>query len=674
MRLEMGNIYIKDIQFADTSKIEDGILYVDKGAVKAVALEDEHIKTVTFDIAKPGESVRITPVKDVIEPRVKVEGKGGVFPGIISKVDTVGSGKTYALKGMAVVTAGRIVGFQEGIIDMTGPGADYTPFSKTLNLVMVCEPVEGIKQHEYEKAVRFAGFRVAAYIGELARELTPDEIKVYETCGIKEGITQYPDLPRVAYVQMLQSQGLLHDTYVYGVDAKKTLPTILSPTEIMDGAIVSGNCVSACDKNPTYVHENNPVVHDLFEEHGKTLNFVCQIITNENVYLADKERSSDWTAKLCKMLDLDGVIVSQEGFGNPDTDLIMNCKKIEAEGIKTVIITDEYAGRDGKSQSLADADVAADAVVTGGNANEVVILPKLDKVIGTFYFNENLEKAKADILAMVKEQAPDVFIAGPAFNAGRYGVACGTIAAAVQEELGIPAVTGMYVENPGADMFKNDVYMISTKNSAAGMRDAVKKLAPLAVKLAKGEKIGSSAEEGYIPNGVRVNFFEKERGSKRAVKMLIKKLNDKPYVTEYPMPNFDRVEPNPAVKDLAHAKIALVTSGGIVPKGNPDHIESSSASHYGEYDITGVTDLTEETYETAHGGYDPVYANEDPDRVLPVDVLRDMEKEGVIGSLHHLFYTTVGNGTSVASAKAFAAEYSQKLKADGVDAVILTST
>ena len=398
MRLEMGNIYIKDIQFADTSKIEDGILYVDKGAVKAVALEDEHIKTVTFDIAKPGESVRITPVKDVIEPRVKVEGKGGVFPGIISKVDTVGSGKTYALKGMAVVTAGRIVGFQEGIIDMTGPGADYTPFSKTLNLVMVCEPVEGIKQHEYEKAVRFAGFRVAAYIGELARNLTPDETKVYETCGVKEGITQYPELPRVAYVQMLQSQGLLHDTYVYGVDAKKILPTILSPTEIMDGAIVSGNCVSACDKNPTYVHENNPVVHDLFEEHGKTLNFVCQIITNENVYLADKERSSDWTAKLCKMLDLDGVIVSQEGFGNPDTDLIMNCKKIEAEGIKTVIITDEYAGRDGKSQSLADADVAADAVVTGGNANEVVILPKLDKVIGTLDYVTKIAGASEETL------------------------------------------------------------------------------------------------------------------------------------------------------------------------------------------------------------------------------------------------------------------------------------
>lgn len=398
MRLEMGHIYIKDIQFSDVSKIEDGILYVSREEAEKTALEDEKIKSVTFDIARPGESVRITPVKDVIEPRVKVSGRGGIFPGVLAKVDTVGSGTTYALKGMAVVTAGKIVGFQEGIIDMSGPGADYTPFSKTVNLVMVCEPQDGLEPHDYEAAVRFAGFRVAAYVGELAKELTPDETKVYETCNIKEGIQKYPDLPRVAYVQMLQSQGLLHDTYVYGVDAKKILPTMLSPTEVMDGAIVSGNCVSACDKNPTYVHQNNPVIEDLFAQHGKKLNFVCQIITNENVYLADKMRSSDWTAKLCRMLDLDGVIVSQEGFGNPDTDLIMNCKKIEAEGIKTVIITDEYAGRDGKSQSLADADPAADAVITGGNANEVVILPKMDKVIGTLDYVNKIAGASENTL------------------------------------------------------------------------------------------------------------------------------------------------------------------------------------------------------------------------------------------------------------------------------------
>lgn len=387
MKLELGFIEIKDIQFSKESKLENGILFVNADEAKNFVFEDDDVKACVkdahFDIAKPGESVRITPVKDVIEPRVKVEGPGGEFPGVIAKVDTVGSGKTHVLRGMAVVTAGKIVGFQEGVIDMTGPGADYTAFSKLLNLVLVCEPVEGVHQHEYEHAVRIAGLRAATYIGELGRNVTPDSTKEFETLGIKEGIQKWPDLPRVAYVHMLQSQGLLHDTYVYGVDAKKSLTTIINPTETMDGAIISGNCVSACDKNTTYHHQNNPVVADLFEQHGKTINYVCNIITNENVYLADKMRSSDWTAKLCRLLDLDGVIVSQEGFGNPDTDLIMNTKKIELQGVKTTIITDEYAGQDGKSQSLADADPLADAVVTGGNANQVIILPKMDKVIGT---------------------------------------------------------------------------------------------------------------------------------------------------------------------------------------------------------------------------------------------------------------------------------------------------
>ncbi len=382
MRLELGKIYIKDIQFASESKIENNVLYVNKDELRKAIWDDEAIVSVEFDIAKPGESVRITPVKDVIEPRVKVEGRGGIFPGVLSKVDTVGEGKTIALKGMAVVTTGKIVGFQEGIIDMTGPGAEYTPFSKLNNLVIIAEPAEGIKQHEHEKAVRFIGFKAAKYLGELARNLEPEETKVYETKPLLEQIAQYPDLPKVGYVYMLQTQGLLHDTYVYGVDAKQIVPTILYPTEIMDGAIVSGNCVSACDKNPTYVHLNNGVIEELYEKHGKEINFLGVIITNENVYLADKERSSNWTAKFTKYLGLDAAIVSQEGFGNPDTDLIMNCKKIETEGVKTVIVTDEYAGQNGASQSLADADPKADAVVTGGNANQLIVLPKLDKIIG----------------------------------------------------------------------------------------------------------------------------------------------------------------------------------------------------------------------------------------------------------------------------------------------------
>ena len=382
MKLELGYIDIKDVQFASKAEVKNGTLFIDKEAISAIVLEDENIKSVNVELARPGESIRITPVKDVIEPRVKVEGSGGIFPGIISKVDTVGNGRTHVLRGSAVVTAGKIVGFQEGIIDMTGPGAEYTPFSALNNVVLVCEPIDGLSQYPYEQAVRLAGFKVANYLGELAKNLTPDEIDVFETLSLAEGMKAYPELPRVAYVQMLQSQGLLHDTYVYGVDAKKTLSTLIYPTELMDGAIVSGNCVSACDKNTTYHHLNNPVVKDMFAKHGKEINFVGVIITNENVFLADKQRSSDWTAKLAEFLSLDGAIISQEGFGNPDTDLIMNCRKIEEKGIKTVIITDEYAGRDGKSQSLADAHPSATAVVTGGNANETIVLPKLDKVIG----------------------------------------------------------------------------------------------------------------------------------------------------------------------------------------------------------------------------------------------------------------------------------------------------
>jgi glycine reductase len=386
MRLELGQVLINDVQFGKETKFDSGVLYVNKEELITLIKEDEHLKEVDVDIARPGESVRITPVKDVVEPRVKVEGPGGVFPGILSKVDVVGSGKTNVLKGCTVMTTGKIVGFQEGIVDMKGPGAEYTPFSKTINLVLKCEPIEGLKQHDHEKAVRFAGFKAAAYLAETAKEVTPDTVKVYEVDPFLEGIKKYPNLPKVGYVQMLQTQGLLHDTYVYGVDAKQIVPTIMYPTEIMDGAIVSGNCVSACDKNTTYHQINNPVIHDLLEVHGKELNFVGVIITNENVYLADKERSSNWSAKLAEYLGLDAVLISQEGFGNPDTDLIMNCKKIEQKGIKTVIITDEYAGRDGASQSLADADVLANAVVTGGNANEVIELPPMDKIIGTLDF------------------------------------------------------------------------------------------------------------------------------------------------------------------------------------------------------------------------------------------------------------------------------------------------
>ena len=336
-----------------------------------------------------------------------------------------------------------------------------------------------------------------------------------------------------------------------------------------------------------------------------------------------------------------------------------------------------YAGIGGEEKADITPELREGTVPTGDALNkawagEAEITHTI--VCGDSYFGENMDKASAEIMEMVKSVGADMFIAGPAFNAGRYGVACGTIATNVKNTLGIPVLTGMYVENPGVDMYKTQIYIVATKDSGAGMRDAIKKMAPLALKLARNEKIEASCVEGYIPNGVRVNLFEKECGAVRAVKMLIAKLNDKPYVTEFPMPDFDRVEPNPAVLDMSKATVALCTSGGSVPKGNPDRIESSSASHYGEYDITGVMSMDGDHWETAHGGYDPVYVNEDGNRCLPVDIMREMEASGRIGKLHNKFYTTVGNGTAVLSSKAFAEEYAQKMINDGVDCVIMTST
>ncbi|ACB84068.1 glycine/sarcosine/betaine reductase component B subunit [Natranaerobius thermophilus] len=382
MSLRLEKVNVKDVKLGSETSYKNGVVTVNKDELIEELKQDDRIGSIEIEVVKPGESVRIIPVKDVIEPRIKVEGEGELFPGLLGKVSTVGSGTTKTFNGMSVVTTGKLVGFQEGIIDMDGPGADYSPFSKTLNLVVNCEPVKGLKSHEHEEALRLAGLKAARYIAEACQDAQADEQEDYEALPVEEMKSKYPNLPKVGYVYMLQSQGLLHDTWVYGIDAKEIIPTCIYPTEVLDGAIVSGNCVSACDKNTTYHHLNNPIIKDLYARHGKDINFCGVILTNENVTLAAKERSSGYTAKLAEMLGLDGVIVSQEGFGNPDTDLIMNCVKIEDKGIKTVLVTDEYAGRDGASQSLADADPKADAVVTAGNANETIVLPPMDKVVG----------------------------------------------------------------------------------------------------------------------------------------------------------------------------------------------------------------------------------------------------------------------------------------------------
>ncbi|PJE80052.1 Glycine reductase complex component B subunit gamma [invertebrate metagenome] len=346
--------------------------------------------------------------------------------------------------------------------------------------------------------------------------------------------------------------------------------------------------------------------------------------------------------------------------------------------IRIVHYINQFFGQKGGEEAanlpieLVDGPVGPGGAIAAGLSGKAEIVKTI--ICGDSYFNENEAEASQGVREILENVKPDLLVAGPAFNAGRYGMACGRVGE-VANELGIPAITGMYPENPGYELYRNYSYMIETSNSAAGMRKAIPAMVKLVTAFIEKEgKLGTPEEEGYMPRGLRVNQFAEERGAKRAVDMLLAKLGGQEFKTEYPMPVFDRVPPQPAVKDLSTATIALVTSGGVVPKHNPDHIESSSASKYGEYSLEGIDVLTEESHETAHGGYDPVACNTNPNRVLPVDVLREMEKEGKIGKLYETYYATVGNGTSVSNSKAFGAEIAMKLQKAGVTAAILTST
>lgn len=381
MELELRNITIRDIVFDEENRIVNHVLYLCKDTLREVVMEDSRVMEVDFDIARPGESVRILPVKDVIEPRAKMEGES--FPGTFGEtMQEGGHGVTYALKGCAVTSTGPIVGFQEGLIDMCGPAAQFTPFSQLNHVVMMIQKRPGLDPHEHEQMVRLAGIRLAKYIGSIGLTCEDYESEHYVWDSIGEKFARYPGLPKVVYVYNCMSQGLLHDTYFYGRDSKLMIPIPITPLEVMDGALVSGNCVSPGSKTTTWHHLNNAVIKECLEKHGKEINFMGIVLNPLMVSLKEKYRDCMMTIRTVEMLGAEGVIISQEGFGNPTTDLMLVCQGLEQRGIRTVIITNEDAGVDGMSESLPDSVPEADAIVSTGNSNATIMLPKMDKVLG----------------------------------------------------------------------------------------------------------------------------------------------------------------------------------------------------------------------------------------------------------------------------------------------------
>lgn len=303
-----------------------------------------------------------------------------------------------------------------------------------------------------------------------------------------------------------------------------------------------------------------------------------------------------------------------------------------------------------------------------GNAEIVLTV-----TCGDDYFSEQAGEAAAKIVDLVKGANPGLFIAGPAFNAGRYGNACGALCQLVAQSLDIPTVTGMAEENPGLE-YRKYAYIVHTSDNVGGMNAALQGMARLGLKLMRGEDLRSAREEGYFPRGFRKNFYMEKKGAARALDMLQAKIAGQPFESELVLPKFDRVPPAPPVQDLNKATIALVTTGGLVPKGNPDKLDSTRATRYGKYRIDGLDSLQRSSYEANHGGYSTMDVNGDPHRLVPLDALREMERAGRFGNLFSEFYSFAGCSTAYESAARMGREMAQDLKKRGVDAVLLTSS
>lgn len=304
----------------------------------------------------------------------------------------------------------------------------------------------------------------------------------------------------------------------------------------------------------------------------------------------------------------------------------------------------------------------------------------ITKVIycGDNYVNtdENWPGVQEQIKKVIEEEKPDVFIAGPAFNAGRYGVACAKVCDYVKHELGVPSVTCMWKENPAIDIYVKENYIISSPETAVGMRKILPTVAKFALKLAKGEEIGPARKEGYFPTGRRFNGYHEKPGAERLVDMLVAKLNGKPFQTEVPLRGFESIPPAPPIKpeDMKNTTIALFTTGGLVPVGNPDKIRQAFATTFGTYDMTGLDALKKGVYESIHGGYDTTAASNDPHRLIPLDAMRECEKEGVIGGVYKYFGGTCGVGTNIGSSQEMGRNWAKMLLDAKVGACILTST
>jgi glycine reductase len=381
------------IEIGTNTRYEQHQLVV--GQEQALALfADPALASVRLHVAAPGDRVRIVAPLDVVEPRSKGPG-GGVFPGWMAPVNRPRGGDTHVLRGAAVLAAGHLPRNQEGLIDMSGPAADRSPFARTNNVVIEFDRADGASWQEAEVAVRRGLLRLAVHLADAAVEASPDVME--ELAPPHHPGTPTGGLPRVGVITNLQTQGAFKDVFVYGHSMAGSLPTLFDPIEIEDGAVVSGQYGHPALRNPTYLHQNHPVIAELRARNGQDLCFAGVVLCPEPVEQAAKELVSTHAAWLCRAAGFDAVIVTKEGAGNADNDLMLKVDALEADGLTAVALYAELSGADGTGPPLV-AGPRRGAIISTGNYDQRIKLPAVERAIG----GSQLRIADADATAAVE--------------------------------------------------------------------------------------------------------------------------------------------------------------------------------------------------------------------------------------------------------------------------------
>jgi len=397
VELQLSYFYIDNIKFGEKTKIEDGILFLNKMELKSY-LSDFSFSDIEIEITRPGEMTRIINVLDIIDSRKKVNVGHEVFPGWIDKFNTVGSGKTNILSNISIIETGFMEGLFGGIIDMGGMGSVYSPYSRTHNIVLAPTPSKKVSPFQFVKSLKLAALKTSIYLGKTTLSLSPNEI-FFVNYNLGLDNKKKAKLPRVGYIWHVLSHYSLREIYYYGVSSKDFSPLLITPNEIFDGAVISGHYDhSPALKNYTYSILNHPIVMELCRRDGKDLKFGGIILANEPPEVEDKKGNAIRIAQMAKsILNLEGVVITKEGGGHTDFDLMETCKKCESLGIKTALLDIEMLDPDGNGEyPLVDFTREADAIVSLGNVEEGVSISKMEKIIGGNHMKELGEDPRSE--------------------------------------------------------------------------------------------------------------------------------------------------------------------------------------------------------------------------------------------------------------------------------------